>query len=216
MKISLCYSGIKDDDIYKLSINSLLTNIYINCVKLYNCDYTIYEFSDDYNVFNEMKYSKYDGGPTFVKTKSIEPMFYKIYESNKLKNQSDITIRVRFDFILNQKLDITNMNMNKYNIPNNGAISVNGNVLGVCDFFAISSSKNMDKYSDLYNNLDELFETSLLSNPESLLCKHLGIENINLFDVDHYILRKDGSKLKFWNGVKELSDEQKKQLKNNK
>lgn len=220
MKISICYSGLKNIDLYKKSIDSLFENILIENVLLKDCDYDIFEYSENI-IFNENKYSEYNGGPTVVRTSTIEPMFHKIFMCNKLKCEKeieenflyDICIKSRFDFILNEKIELSNLNLNKVNIPNNGISTINGVIVGVCDFFAISNSINMNKYSETYKELLNLFEKSILSNPESLLCEHIGIGNIDLIKIEHYVLRNNGHKLKFWFGGRELTNEQKKMLK---
>lgn len=197
MHVSLMVSGLKSPDIYKKSLESIEENL-LSCNQITSFD--IYEYIEEINFDN--KYIKYDGGPTGVRTNTIQPMFYKILMCNKQINKKyDACIRSRFDFILNSKVNLLDIDLTKYNIPNYGTVKKqNGSLISVCDFFCISNQKNMNYYCDIYNNLDEMFATAEYKNPECLLSTYLGEENISLLDIDHCIMRQDGCCGRFWQG----------------
>lgn len=202
MNVAIMYSGVKNDEIYKKSLESLKNNLFHdkNIIK-----YDVYEYFEDIEIKN--KYKKYEGGQTGVRTETITPMFYKIYMCNKKINLNyDVLIRIRFDFILKSKINLFEIDLDKYNIPNYGTcLDKKNNLVSVCDFFCISNQEKMNHYCKLYENLDKLFEISRCKNPECLLCEHLGGEkNISLWDIDHHILRTNGKEDKFWFGARYL------------
>lgn len=119
------------------------------------------------------------------RTAAWQSMFYSIYKSNELKKQYekeknfkyDAVIRCRFDLrvvfpIIAQKLELNNYIYAKDDCTHT-SFCVN-------DHLAISSSQNMDIYSDTYNHLDELVKQHKVNFvPEILLGKWLEINNLS-------------------------------------
>lgn len=198
MKVAIMYSGLMNESSYEESKKSLHENL-LDCNEI--SSFKIYEYFK--NIPIENKYSKYDGGPTHVRTETIQPMFHKIFECNQLlgNNSFDVCVRIRPDFILNTKINIKNLNLSKYTIPDYGTCrSGSDELICVCDFFCISSQKKMNHYCEIYNSLELLFETTKYKNPECLLVSHLGSFNIDLVDIDHHLKRPDGSTKRYWKG----------------
>lgn len=87
---------------------------------------------------------------------SLYSMYYSILQSNKLKTEYenennfkyDCVIRSRFDILINTfNLELDSIDLTKIYVS--GEINPYPN-----DQFAFSNSKNMDYYSDLFNNID--------------------------------------------------------------
>lgn len=147
---------------------------------------------------------QFSGGPTGVRINTILPMFYKIFKCNELKKdyeeenniKFDIVVRTRFDLYILSKINFKNINFEKVNFINDGCFMLESEIAGICDFFAISNSYNLDVYSNCFNNLNDLFfdKTIPYKNPEILQLSNLKNSNIEIdrININHYILRPNG------------------------
>ena len=120
-------------------------------------------------------------------------MHYKIFKCNELKKQSgkeyDLTFRYRSDFFLEQELNLDDyLDGCQNTIFTPGSFgdesdAANGN-FGVHDWWAFSSSKNMDYYSSLYTVFGETLEKCKVIRPETLLHYYLKYnENIKVREI---------------------------------
>ena len=123
-------------------------------------------------------------------------MHYNIFKCNELKKQNeassryDLTFRYRSDFFLEREL-----NLNKYIDSCNDTIftpgwfgderdAANGN-FGIHDWWAFSSSENMDYYSSLFPAFGETLKKCKVIRPETLLYYYLKYnENIKYSQID--------------------------------
>ena len=123
-------------------------------------------------------------------------MHYKIFKCNELKKQKeaasryDLTFRYRSDFFLEREL-----NLNEYLEPcantiftpgwfGNEPDAPSGN-FGIHDWWAFSSSENMDYYSSLFSSFGETLKKCRVIRPETLLYYHLTYnERIKYSQVD--------------------------------
>jgi hypothetical protein len=122
----------------------------INKIKfVYNPKLMTYESQKDFNIYPDVNYE-------LCSPISPYSMFYSIREANNLKSKwendnnfkYDLVIRCRFDIEFKKfNLDLDVIDNNKMYIYSMGNGFPN-------DQFAISSSNNMDYYSNLYDNLE--------------------------------------------------------------
>lgn len=117
-------------------------------------------------------------------SKRMKSMFYSIFKCNELKIEYekennftyDCVIRIRFDLQLESPL-IIDMDLNKLTVKDEKS----HDEWAINDHIAISNSKNMDVYSNMYNNL---FKTCEIEKcrfyPEVILGRYIKINNIKL------------------------------------
>ena len=116
------------------------------------------------------------------KGEHILGMYYKIFKCNNLKKEKedkdsfkyDIVIRSRTDmgFSSPVKLDVlANIDEIIY-VPQCSKEAKDNGIL-IRDMFAISSSKNMDYYCDLFNKINEILESTRMFRPEPMLYHYL-------------------------------------------
>lgn len=148
----------------------------INMIKkLYLPKKIFYQPQINFKIYDNVNYE-------LCNPQSVHSMFYSLEKSNKLKKKYeednnfvyDVVIRCRFDTLFD-KFDINfydidmsyiNCHVMNHNIPN--------------DQFAISNSKNMDKYSSVYSNLEQYQKfgwTGFIG--ERLLKYHMDLNNLN-------------------------------------
>ena len=110
---------------------------------------------------------------------------YGIFKSNELKREYETKNNLLFDWVLrcrsdlmfyDSNLDLTQMNNKYLYTPDFHSWG------GINDRFIISSSKNMDIFSDLYNYI--LQNEIDGSNAESILKNYLDIKNIELKEIN--------------------------------
>ena len=115
-------------------------------------------------------------------------MYQGVYLANQLKIQHeeqfgkyDLVIRTRPDLSLNQDLDllrckqILDQHDNAILTPKNGRWGNGSNefdVAGTNDQFAIGSSKTIDSYAEVGNNLKSIYDSGIVFSPENLLRAH--------------------------------------------
>ena len=127
--------------------------------------------------------------------RSTYNQLYAILKCNELKlvyeKENNIVfdwvIRSRFDFAINAKIPFEQLDNNKLHIPNCRMVPSRdfGN-----DQFAFSSSKNMDKYADTFNRIDEFYDSGTQMMCEDLMSanwKQKGLvgENLVYCDINH-------------------------------
>ena len=132
-----------------------------------------------------------------------------LYKCNELKKEYedeggfkyDFVIRTRFDFGLSEPLNLDDYTQRVIYAPND-----NSHNYGIADVFAIGSSYNMDIYSDVYNNIEDLlnshnpgiYTASYCDKPdnmgqEQLLQKQLDNNNVKfeLKDFKNFLFRDE-------------------------
>ena len=116
-------------------------------------------------------------------------MLYSMEQANMAKKsyeqhegfEYDCVIRIRTDvcFAESAGIDISSLDLSKMNVYELGA----HREYGFGDQLAISSSKNMDKYSSVFTNVNHLVESGCVMNPECLVgfntIKHYGIDVVS-------------------------------------
>lgn len=126
---------------------------------------------------------------------STYAQLYAINKCNKMKSEYeeafnmkfDWVVRSRFDFAINELIPFELLNPEKLFIPNCRMTPSRdfGN-----DQFAFSSSENMDKYADCFNNIDEFYDSGVQYMCEDFMSanwkKHgLVGENLVYCDINH-------------------------------
>jgi len=210
MKIAICFSGLprfvkegyelfsknligfEDMDIF---YHSWMNPAPGNNDKLVRQD-TIEEVEQLYNITD----SKYEDQqyviPPELRNKKIKhrefvhwSMFYSIHACNNIKKQYenkhnmkyDIVIRSRFDCALLQAIDVTNPSFSDDSI----LIFPWVHEHAVMDWFAFSSSKIMDIYSDVWCSMIDYKKNGIkMHSGEELLTHHLNANNIKFTDID--------------------------------
>lgn len=125
---------------------------------------------------------------------SVDPlrslaMFRKIYLCNELKKQYeleynfkyDYVIRCRFDLRLNKKINFDENDINYLNVSYSPYLNIGDiepNMIN--DSFAYSSSINMDKYSNIYINVNMLIDNGIVYHPETILKSNVEYYNIEI------------------------------------
>jgi hypothetical protein len=126
---------------------------------------------------------------------STYAQFYSLNVANKLKMQYekenkmtfDWVIRSRYDFTLNVEIPFDTLDSNKLYIPN--CRRTPGRDFGN-DQFAFSSSRNMDKYCNVFNRIDEFYDIGTTMIGEEMMSmnwKTTGLvgENLVYCDMNH-------------------------------
>ena len=170
-------------------------NITTDAINLYNPKLYKFEPPIDFNY----KVDKYDEErvlgvyPRIIKTS--HSMFYSIMKCNDLKLKYeqdnnfkyDCVIRARFDYNLNTKIDVSKLDLNNIYV-NNGCTHEN---LCVNDHISISNSDNIDYYSDVFNNIDNIYNKGSRYNPEVILGRYIHKKlNVVEMNLNSNIIRK--------------------------
>jgi hypothetical protein len=99
----------------------------------------------------------------------------------------DWVVRSRFDFAINVKIPFDELDNSKLYIPNCRMVPTRdfGN-----DQFAFSSSENMDKYADAYNNIDSFYNSGVQYMMEDFMSANWKLhgltgENLIYCDINH-------------------------------
>jgi hypothetical protein len=186
--------------------NKIRANLPANCnlIKLELIDQTTLTFP-------EIK-ENYDG----VNKNNIWKMMYSLYKVNELKTQYeiennfvyDLVIRTRPDLMLHNELDLNNI---KQHLTNNKKIISTpdntrcGPPASISDLMAVSSSKNMDIYCNLYEEAYEYYTSGVGFHPEGLLACHLLTYNLDF--RQHFGYRIDVRQLgQYLDNEKYISD----------
>lgn len=102
--------------------------------------------------------------PPGTKVYNIICMYYSVYQSNLLKQafekennfKYDIVIRSRYDYAINVGLDFSSFEKDSIYVPSDWTPQ-NRKDYVLNDQFAYGSSENMDLYSSVYTNIDNMF-----------------------------------------------------------
>lgn len=133
-------------------------------------------------------FETYDANYGLCLPNSVHSMFYSIYKSNELKKlfefenkfTYDAVIRCRFDIVIENFL-LDDIDTSKYYVS--GEIHRSGQYNIPNDQFCISSSSNMDLYSNLFNNLEQYYKNGFREFVgERLLSYHITTINNKQFD----------------------------------
>lgn len=144
-------------------------------------------------VSQSIKFETFDVDYGLCLPNSVHSMFYSIYKSNSLKKQYesvndfkyDVVIRCRFDVIIDNFL-LEDINDDEYYVS--GEIHRSGQFNVPNDQFCLSSSENMDLYSDLYNSLLKYKESGF----KLFVGEHL---------LKHHIVEANNKKFNFCDGL---------------
>lgn len=102
-------------------------------------------------------------------------MFHKIKVANQLKMEYERQFKFQYDMVMRFRPDtylksplLLDSEFEKWHVPKHGDFG------GLNDQMAWSSSKNMDYYSGLYDNIESYLEQdpAMLLNPEYLMKRH--------------------------------------------
>jgi len=211
MKIALCLSG--QSRIISLALDSLQSDliepnqcdVFIHTwynknkeriendhdSELYSNDYTILLqqlkpksilIEEQIDFTNYYKIPDWCCNCTAQKTQS---MFYSIKQSNELKKQYEIKNNFQYDYVIRCRLDCwfrSSLNVSVFDKNHiHASNKVHGS--GLNDFFAIGNSKNMDKYSSVFDNLEYLSSICQF-NSELLLAENLKLNNVPVITYD--------------------------------
>jgi hypothetical protein len=126
---------------------------------------------------------------------STYAQLYALNKCNELKSiyeeqngfKFDWVIRSRFDFALNIQIPFEMLDNNKLYIPNCRRVPTKdfGN-----DQFALSSSDNMNKYSETFNNIDKFYDNGTIMMCEDMMSENWKLnglvgENLVYMDINH-------------------------------
>jgi hypothetical protein len=179
-----CWNNGRSDIVEDMTIENLQ--------QLYN-PIRVFHESEKFN--NENLPRIYDSNKARQESFITFSMFYSVLMANKLKIDYEIknnfkydcVLRMRFDWALDQLINLNNFDLNKLYCPNDC-----GTQKSINDQFAFSKSENMDIYSNTYNFIDDYWVNDRIKLiQESLLYHHLdknGVE-INPLNIRFKILR---------------------------
>tara|TARA_R100000995_G_scaffold74559_1_gene43642 strand:- start:255 stop:1019 length:765 start_codon:yes stop_codon:yes gene_type:complete len=173
-------------------------------VNTFNPTEIVFEKPIKWDMTEHLPYIKEDWVTRTSKGSHVIAMNYKIFKCNQLKKQKetsekyDLVFRYRSDFFLEEPLLLNNyLETCNDTIVTPGTFgkevdAPNGN-FGVHDWWAFSSSKNMDYYSSLFSIFGETLKKCKVIRPETLLyyhlkyndkIKHVGINSRSFLDSD--------------------------------
>jgi len=128
----------------------------------------------------------------------------KLYKLNNLKKINEVATNTRYDLVIRCRPDLSIKTENIFDMVEEGFISIpkdskidkvrltNPNDGYICDAIAFGNSVMMDKYFDLYQDLNELIE-KYGPISETILYQYLKLNNIQykLIDIDYsFVLSK--------------------------
>jgi hypothetical protein len=135
-------------------------------------------------------------------TKSILPLFYKMYKCNELKKKKENEGDFRYDVVIITRPDIAVLNPLPQKVLNNPQFLWelrDDNTRGshvVDDLYVASSSKNIDYYTSIFNRLNKYWqkvtkkeyskEIPYFTRAQRLLRHHINKSNIEIRRTDNY------------------------------
>jgi hypothetical protein len=151
----------------------------------YNCELLLVEKYDTCKIrfdelYKSLKFSEYhrdDVGPI--------SMHYSISKSNQLRQQYEKENGITFDWVIRMRFDsdFEDKTLDLTKLSGDLCIPEGEDWYdGINDQFAIGTSYGMNVYCNFYNNLSRL--QSCIYHPETMLRRHLEIENINVTRFD--------------------------------
>lgn len=135
--------------------------------------------------------------PTVI-TENVWRMWYSQYMANKLKVEYeqqhnfkyDLVIKTRPDVALLTPMDIPHMKTHFDNEPNLVLMSFNkqcGYGVNITDTNAVTTSDNMNVYSDIYNQALDHHARGCIFHPETMLAKHLNHNGLKYASASYSI-----------------------------
>lgn len=115
---------------------------------------------------------------------------YSAQRAHELRRESgryyDAVIRLRFDYALQTPIILENYDLSAVNVPNRCP-----HAGGIDDTFAIGNAENMNVYGDLFDYIDDLYESGVAFCDEILLGQHLARNNVpvRLHDIAYDLIR---------------------------
>lgn len=132
---------------------------------------------------------KWTDRTTWYRSEYMLSMFYSIYASNELKKSYEKEHNFKYDWVVRSRFDVTTpsgklqiqeLDSSNLYTPADVFDPINGYV----DSLAYSNSKNMDIYSDTYNNVYSIMEDlNMKLVGEYVLRKHVDNHNINVIGI---------------------------------
>lgn len=135
-----------------------------------------------------------------MKASWILSMWHSVKAANQLKIDVevaskvnyDVVIRIRFDWAIKDQIIVQNLNTAEIIVSNDCP-----HRMGINDQFAVSSSKNMDVYSTVYDYIEEYYRQDGLPFCNEILLKHhLAKNKIKVLPIPiAYGLVRDANKI---------------------
>lgn len=221
MKVAVCFSGFfrclysNYNNIYENILKNYNCDVFIHTWDKLGCNlyfesdkcnaYTIDYINDIIKLYKPI-YINIENNDNFKNNlsglkaydhrhpQSVYSMFYGIQQSNLYKSEFELLNNFTYDIVIRARTDL--QFINKLNIDDNYYINIphTGNFGGINDQFAYSNSYNMNKYSDLYNNIQYYSKINKCINPENLLLYHLNVNNVPYKHkvINYDIIRDNG------------------------
>lgn len=129
-------------------------------------------------------------------------MYYKIQSANRLKTKYekdnkfkyDFVIRCRFDITLDRPLIVSSYLPSKLYLPDSFRWGKNAEN----DKIAFGSSDFMDKYSNVFDNIDKYYEDGCVFHPETILGHHVSANKmpIERIAIPYMLHRANGNAMR--------------------
>jgi SAM-dependent methyltransferase len=121
-------------------------------------------------------------------------MFYKVKVCNDLKKEHEQNNDFKYDCVIRMRSDLMFMSpfyLNKDMDKNTLYVPTGYDYEGMNDQIAYGSSEIMDKYCDLYDNIDQLLRDGEKFNPEKLVKQHVLKSGLPLVRSNmHYYIKR--------------------------
>lgn len=119
--------------------------------------------------------------------------FYNIYNCDLLRQEYEKQNKFIYDVVIRSRTDVyyyKSFEKHELLLASMGHVLIptewdfkNVSSEAVSDSFAMTNSRNMTKYSNIYNKYESYYNNGCLMHPESLLGKHLITENLMRIEV---------------------------------
>jgi len=159
------------------------TNRYLSTIKnLYQPKKIVIEEAKQFEmttIMNTVDYSHRD-------RHGILSMFYKIEECNNLRKEYEKESNVKYDFVVRFRGDLWmegSLPIDSRTAHNHLYLPVYGNFGGACDQIAFGSPNVMDRYSNIYSNVEYILNSARTWNPELMLLFHLETQHLPIAKV---------------------------------
>lgn len=129
-----------------------------------------------------------------IRSDYMYSMFYSIYKSNELKKHHEQKISDTYDWVIRSRFDVATPSgpLPLHSLDNNKLYVAGGCFdpgSGYLDSFAFSSSEIMDVYSDTYNQIDNIANsTDIRICGEYVLRNHIDSNNIEVTEQGTHTL----------------------------
>ena len=130
----------------------------------------------------EFEYGKYlERTMPGIRSDYLYSQFYSVLKCNNIRKTYQAKTGTKYDWVVRSRFDVKLDSPINFNIDNTQLITPKGcfNPEGYVDCFAMSSENVMDVYCDLFNNIDNIMDsTDIRFCGEFLLRKHLNSNNL--------------------------------------